>query len=64
MKGRKPTIGPQDFQRLYRATANVSHEAQRLEAAGYVDLARKLRDAAYIIALVDVALATEEDARE
>jgi hypothetical protein len=59
MRGRKPNIGPADFQRLNRIVRGASLGAERLQANGHMALARKLRDAALIVAEVDVALATD-----
>lgn len=60
MRGKPPTIGPQDFQRLARICQNATHEAERLEACGYPKLARELRDIAYRTANIDSELYRSE----
>lgn len=60
MRGKGPTIGPQDFQRIARICTNASHEAERLDACGYPKLARELRDIAHRAANIDSELYRSE----
>jgi len=55
-RGKRPTIGPQDFARLARICTNASHQAQRLDDCGFPRLARMLRYVALRTAEVDSEL--------
>lgn len=59
-RGKSPgPIGPTDFWKLSRIVRLSAQVAERMEAHGHIDLARRLRDAGQIVAEVDTALATD-----